>query len=70
VIRLCDRFHKLPSEIMREPVEMLRMIALEGEMRTETPARPEPPPDIIGYTLGGEPIERQTNRGPAAAPAE
>lgn len=52
---------------MAESVELFRLIALEGAMRTDAPARPEPPPEIIGYTLGGEPIERQTNRGPAAA---
>lgn len=40
-------------------------------MRTDPPERPAPAPDVIGYTLGGEPIEREAIRGPAAAaPAE
>jgi hypothetical protein len=28
VIGLCDRWHKLPSEVLAEPAEVLRMLAV------------------------------------------
>jgi hypothetical protein len=28
VIRLCDRWHKLPSEVLAEPAEMLRLLTI------------------------------------------
>ena len=28
IMALCDRFHKLPSEVMEEPAGILRLLAL------------------------------------------
>lgn len=29
VIELCDRWHKLPSEVLAEPAEVLRMLEID-----------------------------------------
>jgi hypothetical protein len=29
ILRICDRFHKLPSEVLEEPAEMLRLLKIE-----------------------------------------
>jgi hypothetical protein len=33
VLSLCDRWHKLPSEVLAEPAETLRMLEIEAIMR-------------------------------------
>ncbi len=43
IISLCDRFHKLPSEILAEPVELLRLVRLEAAMRKPTPVEGDAP---------------------------
>jgi hypothetical protein len=37
VIGLCDRWHKLPSEVMAEPAGMLRLLKIVELGRREVP---------------------------------
>jgi hypothetical protein len=37
ILRLCDRFKKLPSEILAEDAELFRLITLEDLGRTDEP---------------------------------
>ena len=37
IIGLCDRWHKLPSEIRREGAGVLRLLAVEALGRPDTP---------------------------------
>lgn len=52
VITLCDRFHKLPSEILNEDVELLRWLtiytALKDDGDEERTPEPEGPLTIAG----------------------
>lgn len=41
---LCDRFHKLPSEVLAEDVELLRLLAIEAA------AKPDDEPDDEAMT--------------------
>lgn len=42
IMALCDRFHKLPSEILAEPVYMLRLITLDAAMRKPAASQGSP----------------------------
>jgi hypothetical protein len=37
VLGLCDRWKKLPSEVMAEPAEVFRMLQIEDMGRREEP---------------------------------
>jgi hypothetical protein len=37
VLGLCDRWHKLPSEVLAEPAEMLRLLTIARLGRREEP---------------------------------
>jgi hypothetical protein len=37
VLTLCDRFHKLPSEVLAEPASILRLLKIEALGRPPTP---------------------------------
>ncbi len=45
IVGLAERFHVLPSKVLDEPVELLRLIILADMAKPEAKERSEPDPD-------------------------
>lgn len=45
ILRLCDRFHVLPSQLMKEPAELLLMIEVVG-LGTPADQRDDPEGEV------------------------
>ena len=48
ILGLCDRFHKLPSEVLAEDAELMQMIEIARLGRPDPPPEPEPSGEMEG----------------------